>query len=88
MTTKLIGMSTGVCAACGHTSQLEVVESRRRRGVTDLLDRTFHESVLRTAHCRGCLTTYPIRISDDTARKAGRRRTRYTGRDWDYSQVA
>jgi hypothetical protein len=88
LSTRVIGVSTGVCAACGDTAQLEVVESRRRRRMVDLLDRGFSESVLRTATCRSCFTRYPIRATDDTADGATTRRARTHGRDWNYPRVA
>ncbi len=88
LTTRVIAVSPGMCAACGDTALLEVVESRRRRRLTDLLDRGFSESVLRTAKCRSCFSTYPIRATDDRADGAARRRVQAAGRDWDYTRVA
>lgn len=84
---RLIGVSRARCGCCAQMAQLEIVESRRLRGLTGLLDRHFDAALFRTARCQSCGATYAIRAQDVTAGGAGRRVVS-PGRDWRYPEVA
>jgi hypothetical protein len=94
LSTRVIGISIGTCAACGESAPLKLVETRRRRRLRRLLDRHFDDAALRTATCHHCFSTYPVRLNDVSPLAAGRRLSRYLhpavqgGRDWTYPTAA
>ena len=96
MTNRLISVSRGTCAACGDTSEIRVVETRRHRSLASLLDRQFDPAILRLAECAGCGNVYAIRSTDNGPYGASRRqpagpshrRRASAGREWNYPAVA
>lgn len=87
MSTRVIGVSHGTCAACHAEAPIRIIESRRKRGLVNALDRTFDPRLLRLAECLHCFSQYPIRSTDSTARGAAQR-VPSSGRDWAYPSAA
>jgi hypothetical protein len=91
LSTRVVGISTGTCAACGEAAPLKLVETRRRRRLARLLEPHFDDAALRTATCQHCFSTYPVRLTDGSPLAAGRRVVREAvraGRDWAYPTAA
>jgi hypothetical protein len=86
---RVLATSTGTCAVCRETAPLRLLETRRKRGVADLLSTDFDEAATRTVTCQRCFSTYPVRSADASPQGAGRRlRPARTGRDWAYPSAA
>ncbi len=85
---RVVGSGVARCRRCDELATLTVHESRYVRSWTQLLNRTFDAAVSRTASCSACGRTYPIRSTDRTPEKAGRRQSsggaHAAGRDWSY----
>jgi hypothetical protein len=84
---RQVGSSEAVCGRCGAATVLTVWELRRAAG---WWRRDAGAPLSRSASCPVCVTTYPVRCTDDTAVGAARRRDAAgepTGREWSYRRT-